>query len=74
MLPRLIFILFTITLITYLWFHANKADSKTFDETILITQAVNDPKGLCKCNAIWICKDEDGGPLEKTAIQEHNNL
>lgn len=36
MLPRIIFILFTIAFITYTWFHASKADSKTSDETILI--------------------------------------
>ena len=38
MLPRVIFILFTIAFIAYTWFHSSKADSKTSDETILITE------------------------------------
>ena len=51
MLPRLIFILFTIAFITYTWFHTGKAKS----------HAVNDPRGACKCIATWICTDKETG-------------
>jgi hypothetical protein len=56
MLPRLLFVIFTISFIAYTWFHTGKAKS----------HALNDPKGTCYCKALWTCKDKDGN--ETTSV------
>ena len=51
MVPRLLFIIFTIAFIAYTWFHTGQAKS---------CSAVNDPtKGWCHCNHSieWLNKD-----------------
>jgi hypothetical protein len=58
MLPRLIFVLFTIVCIAYTWFHTGKAKS---------CHAVNETKGTCKCEAKWKTKDQAGNLREELA-------
>ena len=51
MFARIIFVLFTIAFITYTWFHTSKAKS---------CHAVNEVKGTCKCEAIYIQTTKEG--------------
>lgn len=49
MLLRLIFVLFAIAFMAFTWFYTGQAKS---------CQAVNDPKGTCKCKATWVWLNE----------------
>ena len=58
MVSRLLFVLFTIVCIAYTWVHTGKAKS---------CDAVNEPKGTCKCVAKWKTVDSAGNPREELA-------
>ncbi|MBI3309594.1 MAG: hypothetical protein HYZ79_09530 [Candidatus Melainabacteria bacterium] len=58
MMPRILFVIFTIVFITFVWFSTSEAKAH---------HALNDPLGFCKCNAHWTTEDSAGNGRELSA-------